>query len=424
MPTETEQRQVAELIWREDLYPRSEPDSVTIQRYANDLNVLPAIEVNQRNEIIDGYHRWTAHRKEKAEAIDVFVTETKSDADLLALACERNAKHGLSFSLQEKKSLALRLYADGTGRNEEEIARLLSIKSKTVSGYLARRKKDLKAERNRRIFYKWLACKTEDEIADDEGPTQRAIHEIVENQKKSDMVAKLLVFSEFNDPDWSPPLYNIWKQQTKTNAVSHFGNSEPMILDNLLYMYTEPFDIVIDPFAGGGSTIDVCKKRLRRYWVSDRLPIVERNDIRQWDVLEGPPPLHKRWGNVKLLFLDPPYWIQAKGKYSNDPQDLANMSIDDFYETLSDFILNCAGKMKQGAYVALLMGPSQWPIEEKHVVDHTFDVMQRINGNLDFEIRIVCPYESQQYNGNQVKWAKENRRVLVLNRELSVWRIQ
>jgi site-specific DNA-adenine methylase len=52
----------------------------------------------------------------------------------------------------------------------------------------------------------------------------------------------------------------------------HFGNSEVRWLDNLLYLYTQPFDIVVDPFAGGGSTIDVCKKRFRRYWVSDRKP--------------------------------------------------------------------------------------------------------------------------------------------------------
>jgi DNA modification methylase len=37
-------------------------------------------------------------------------------------------------------------------------------------------------------------------------------------------------------------------------------------VDNLLYFYTHPLDVVVDPFAGGGSTIDICKKRLRRYW--------------------------------------------------------------------------------------------------------------------------------------------------------------
>jgi DNA modification methylase len=50
--------------------------------------------------------------------------------------------------------------------------------------------------------------------------------------------------------DFDPPIYNIWKQQDKTIGSSHFGNSEVRWLDNLLYLYTKPFDIVIDPFAG------------------------------------------------------------------------------------------------------------------------------------------------------------------------------
>ncbi len=64
-----------------------------------------------------------------------------------------------------------------------------------------------------------------------------------------------------NNADFDPPIYNVWKQQTKTPGPDHFGNSEPRWLDNLLYLYTEPGSIVIDPFAGSGSTIDVCKKR-------------------------------------------------------------------------------------------------------------------------------------------------------------------
>ncbi len=49
--------------------------------------------------------------------------------------------------------------------------------------------------------------------------------------------------------DYKPPLYNVWKFAKKTNSTSHFGNSEQRIVDNLLYLYTEPFDIVLDPFA-------------------------------------------------------------------------------------------------------------------------------------------------------------------------------
>ena len=51
----------------------------------------------------------------------------------------------------------------------------------------------------------------------------------------------------FNDPEFQLPIYNIWNFSKLTNEISHFGNSEQRILENLLYLYTQPFDIVVDP---------------------------------------------------------------------------------------------------------------------------------------------------------------------------------
>ena len=107
--------------------------------------------------------------------------------------------------------------------------------------------------------------------------------------------------------DFQIPIYNVWKQQEKTEGLSHFGNSDVRWVDNLLYLYTKPFDTVVDPFAGGGSTLDICKKRFRRCWVSDRPPIEERkNDIREIDVVEdGLPDLRKRWSVRSRGWLPP-----------------------------------------------------------------------------------------------------------------------
>jgi len=45
---------VASVVYREDLYPRIQTSATAVQKYAEDLDVLPPIEVNQRNELIDG----------------------------------------------------------------------------------------------------------------------------------------------------------------------------------------------------------------------------------------------------------------------------------------------------------------------------------------------------------------------------------
>jgi hypothetical protein len=183
---------------------------------------------------------------------------------------------------------------------------------------------------------------------------------------------RLLIKAHHLDEHFKPPLYNVWKQQERSSGPSHFGNSEITWLDNLLYLYTKPFDIVIDPFAGSGSTIDLCKARLRRYLVSDRKPVDIRADIRTHDLTDevlAPP----SWKAVKLVYLDPPYWKQAEGKYSNDPTDLANMPLEQFTKTLTGVIHQYAEKLKRArvelAFIALLLQPTQWNAPEHAYTD-------------------------------------------------------
>jgi len=415
---------IDEVVWREDLYPRFEPVPARIQQYAECIELLPPIEVNQRNELIDGYHRWTAHKKAGLETIKVIVTETKSDIELDRLMAKRNADFGIQLSQDEKKRKATQWFVD-LSVDRHQIAADLAVPYNTVRDWLARKAKDLKAEQQRKAAELWLALYTEKEISEAICVEERTVNNWVAEPEKMTKFSKFLIFSGYQESDWSQALYSNWKQQNKTNKTSHFGNSEAMFLDYLLYMYTEPFDAVVDPFAGGGSTIDVCRRRLRRYWVSDRIPVPERRDIRQYDILEGPPPLHKRWSEVKLLYLDPPYWKQAEGQYSDDPQDLANMELDEFHATLVDFIAACADKMHAGARIAMLMQPTQWNAPDRHYpIDHA-DYIKR--GLDDAPLRYVryfqVPYESQQYNAQQVEWAKEHREALEVGRTITLWEV-
>lgn len=269
---------VGEVIFREDLYPRLETSAVTVQKYAEDLGVLPPIEVNQRNELIDGWHRWTAHKKAEADTIPAIVVETESDAHLLELAIERNAKHGLQLSQEDKQDMARSIYNATPERDRDakkaHLAKLLSVSERTVRGWLSRIDKDTKEKRDKRIFELWMACWTQEQIAAEVGCSQSEVDRQTAPFTRNGNVADLGKTTQAaadHATDFDPPIYNIWRQQTKTSGnASHFGNSEVRWVDNLLYLYTQPFDIVVDPFAGSGSTAGLCKKRLRRYWVSDR----------------------------------------------------------------------------------------------------------------------------------------------------------
>lgn len=415
-------RNLNDIIFRTDLYPRIETSPVTVQKYADSLEVLPPILINQRNELIDGWHRWTAHKKAHVSHIAIEVIKTDSDVHLLELAIQYNATHGLQLSQEDKRNMARQIYHITPERDrnvkKEHLAKILSVPERTMRDWLGRIDKDSKEARNKRIFDLWMACYTQDEIAEKENIPQRTIADVLAEMAE---LPESLKSTANHLTDFDPPIYNIWKQQEKSNGTKHFGNSEIRWLDNLLYLYTQPLNIVVDPFAGSGSTIDLCKKRYRRYWTSDRLPVPERiGQIREHDTTQGLPNLNGRWSDVKLVYLDPPYWKQSEGEYSKDASDLSNMSLEDFNSALSGLI-NAFSKKLSNAYIALIIQPTQWKAPERRFTDHVGDMLRAIK--LPVDMRYSVPYESQQCNAQMVDWAKTNKKTLVLTREIVVWRV-
>ena len=150
---------------------------------------------------------------------------------------------------------------------------------RTVRDWLSRIDKDNKEIRNIEIANRWFACYTLQEIAEHVGMTKKGVDQVCEQIADFHFVHKLGEHDDLDgderreaiqadrraeaehDIEFDPPIYSVWKQQTKSEGASHFGNSEIRWVDNLLYLYTDPFDVVIDPFAGGGSTAELCRKR-------------------------------------------------------------------------------------------------------------------------------------------------------------------
>jgi hypothetical protein len=414
-------------VFRKDLYPRIEHNQTKAQEYSENIEHLPPIEVNQHNELIDGFHRWTAHKLAGLEEIEVSVTETSSDMHLLELAIKTNASHGLQMSQADKKKMAIKLYSVGerNAERKKELAQLLSVTVRAVTGWVSDLDQAEREERKAKILDLWQKCYTAEEIGEAVGlpSTGDALRSeltgVLENLPKQQKVS-------FSESDWSPPIYNVWAFGKKTNEVSHFGNTEQRIVDNLIWLYTEPGDIVVDPFGGGGSTLDACRTRGRRCWISDRKPKPGMEDkLRVMDVCKDIPSLNKRWSDVSLTYLDPPYWRQAQNEYSSDAEDLANMSLADFTSSMVDIIKRFAAKQSKGV-IALIIQPTQWRAEPKgSFADHVFDIIQGVSKvkNLTLENRISCPYSSEQCTPQMVDWAKENKKLLVLSRELTIWKV-
>lgn len=101
----------------------------------------------------------------------------------------------------------------------------------------------------------------------------------VKNLKKEEIV----------DDRYIPPLMTttLWDYPYQSYGYTKKGNNKypgvtpAFIIYNLIWRYTEPGDIVCDPMAGSGTTIDVCLEEKRRVVAFDIGPT--RRDIIQAD---------------------------------------------------------------------------------------------------------------------------------------------
>lgn len=210
-------------------------------------------------------------------------------------------------------------------------------------------------------------------------------------------------------------LYQVWNFQMPDPAfgLNHPGRIPGQIMQNLNYYYTKPGDLIVDPFAGGGSTLDVCVAHdddygNRKCLAFDIEPI--RKDIKVWDIVAaGLPPFPR----ARMIFLDPPYWKQKQGEYSAHETNMANLPLERFHDELERVIKE---SRKRADLVALIIGPTQ---ENWEIIDHAAEMMHRIGAPWK---RIQVPYSTQQHGGNYVQMAKEAKQWLYLARDLMLWK--
>lgn len=390
---------------RMDLYPRQEVDNKKVQEYSENTDLLPAIIINQDNILIDGLHRLKANKQAGNKEIECIVEKTESENEIYLRAIETNSTHGLQLSMKDKQSVAVKLY---DLKNRERLIKSLSVSPRTFDGWVSNKSKQLKQEKEEEAISLYLHAElTQKDVAERIGLSEAEMSRILQNCKNAKM------------EDFTPFLYNIWNTSKEENATKHFGLFPEIFYENLLYYYTKPFDIVYDPFVGGGTAIDVCKKWMRRYFVSDLNPIPAREEeIKKWDIEQGIP---KECPAPDFVFLDPPYWKQAEGQYSKSKEDLGNMNLDNFYSSIEKFAKELKKKMKEG-YVAFVIQPTQWKNDKKfedHIIK-IIDIFAR-NGFAE-EMRYILPYSTQQYNAQMVEISKKEKICLSIIRDLVVFK--
>ena len=125
------------------------------------------------------------------------------------------------------------------------------------------------------------------------------------------------------------------------------GATPAYIVWNLLQRYTKPKDLVVDPMAGSGTTLDVARELERRALGYDLRS--ERKDIFHCDARKLPLEDEK----ADFVFIDAPYSTHIK--YSDDPRCIGNLDAGgrDYYRAMEQVIGEIDRILRPGAYMAL-----------------------------------------------------------------------
>lgn len=393
-----------------ELYPRLREDDAAIERYRESLDKLPPIVVARGRVLVDGFHRWQAHRREKVAELEAVDLGNLTDSEIIRESITRNASHGQQLSSKDKARLAGMLWPTLDKETRvAELAALLSVSDRSVRAWTKDARKVEKDEQRAKAWDMWLDCHTQEAIADELEVSQPTVREWIIDFGNS---------SEIYNPPESRQHFDLWPVWTVNDNSSYFGKMPPQIVENLLWFYTEPGDTIVDPFAGGGTTIDVAKAMGRRVWTSDLHPSTPTLPIHQHDITTGWPDDAPTKAN--LILLDPPYWRQAAGKYSDSEHDLGNQTLDEFLTSWNTVVKACQPHLADGGKLAYIVSPAE-DKDNNRVVDLAllmYDACR--NAGLDPLRRIIVPYNTQQATGQQVEWARDGKRMLKLYRDLVV----
>ena len=209
---------------------------------------------------------------------------------------------------------------------------------------------------------------------------------------------------------WSFPKRGDWA----THGAKWRGNWSPYIPRNLLLRYSQEGDLVLDQFAGGGTTL-VEAKLLNRNIIG-----VDINDVAlerckekidfDYEAAKGRVELHKGDArnldfisddSIDFVCTHPPYANIIK--YSEGIEgDLSQLTVPEFLEEMKLVASESYRVLKKGRFCAILMGDTR---QKGHMVLMAFDVM-RIFEEAGFKLKELIIKE--QHNCRATGYWKTN----------------
>lgn len=209
---------------------------------------------------------------------------------------------------------------------------------------------------------------------------------------------------------WSFPKRGDWA----THDAKWRGNWSPYIPRNIMLRYSQEGDLVLDQFAGGGTTlveakllnrnvigVDVndnalarCREKVNfEHTGANGKVYIQKGDARRLDFIKD--------NSVDLICTHPPYADIIH--YSEDiNEDLSTLGINDFLKEMQSVASESYRVLKKDKFCAVLMGDTR---QKGHMLPLSFEVM-RIFENAGFKLKELIIKE--QHNCKATGYWKTN----------------
>lgn len=375
-------------------------------------------------EIVSGHRRWASARVLGHEEVPVEIREIDSKADLRRAVLEYNRQRRKTFSQLMREADALESLLGGEalrrrnvnlrqgagedcadrrnsdnreGRTDERVAKALGIGGKDLY-------------RQARSIWK-AAISGDSRALSSLGQLDagtKSIHAAYKDLRRRDRFTA----------GFQPTPYDVWPfKHDRAFGIPHPGSIPPGIVAHLLHYYTQPGALVVDPMAGGGTTVDVCESMGRRCLAFDLAPV--RPEIQEWDVRRG---FTFESTNCGLIFCDPPYHTMLARHYKAD--GVADVPLTSWIGFLEQLAKDAFATLRPGGYFALLLANQT----EKDLpagigyLDHAFlGYGAAVSAGFLPERRVSCPMDGA-YLPQHVRKARVEGRMLGQVRDLLIMR--
>ena len=202
---------------------------------------------------------------------------------------------------------------------------------------------------------------------------------------------KQAIIKKWEPDDFELEMTSVWSFPKRGNWATHDakwrGNWSPYIPRNILLRYSKEGDLILDQFAGGGTTLveakllnrniiglDVNDEALKRCREKVRFEHEGANGtvkVRKGDArkLRG-----VKDESIDLICTHPPYANIIHYSEGQDiPSDLSNYKFDDFLEQMKAVAAESYRVLKNDKFCAILMGDAR---KKGYVIPLSFKTMQ------------------------------------------------